>query len=101
LKVLKGIFPFRSCSRTITGTDKRPCLNYYIHLCSGPCIGAISKKEYADIIRQIILFLEGKQEKVVRALENSMQEAAENLDFEKAALLRDQIQSKARKSAPG
>ena len=93
LKVLKGIFPFRSCSRTITGTDKRPCLNYYIHLCAGPCIGAVSKKEYAEIIRQIVLFLEGKQEKVVRALESSMQKAAENLDFEKAALLRDQIQS--------
>ncbi len=93
LKVLKDIFSFRSCSRTITGTDSRACLNYYIHLCSGPCIGAISKEEYADIIGQIVLFLEGKQEKVVRVLENGMREASENLDFEKAALLRDQIQS--------
>ncbi|MFC2020804.1 excinuclease ABC subunit UvrC [Chloroflexota bacterium] len=93
LKALKVIFFFRSCSRTITGTDPRPCLNYYIHLCLGPCIGAVSKREYKEVIRQIILFLEGKQEKVIRNLESKMEKAAEALDFEKAALLRDQIQS--------
>ncbi|MFC2069860.1 excinuclease ABC subunit UvrC [Chloroflexota bacterium] len=93
LKVLKGIFPFRSCSRIITGTDKRPCLNYYLHLCLGPCIGAVSRQEYSNVIKQVILFLEGKQERIVRSLENKMEKAAESLDFEKAALLRDQIQS--------
>ena len=93
LKVLKSIFPFRTCSRTITGGDRRPCLNYYIHLCSGPCVGAVSRREYSDIIKQVILFLEGKQEKIVRSLEGKMEKAAEALDFEKAALLRDQIQS--------
>ncbi len=93
LKVLKRIFPFRSCSRTITGTDRRPCLNYYIHLCAGPCIGAVSKQEYSNVIRQVVQFLEGKQEKIVRSLESKMEKAAEALDFEKAALLRDQLQS--------
>ncbi len=93
LKVLKGIFPFRSCSRAITGSDLRPCLDYYIHHCLGPCIGVVSRQEYAEVIRQVILFLEGKQEMVVKGLESKMKEAAEALDFEKAALLRDQIQA--------
>jgi excinuclease ABC subunit C len=93
LKVLKGIFPFRSCRKSITGTDLRPCLEYHIHHCLGPCIGIVSEEEYAEVIKQIILFLEGKQEMVVRKLQNKMNKAAEALDFEKAALLRDQIQA--------
>ncbi len=93
LKVLRGIFPFRSCSRNITGSDPRPCLDYHIHQCLGPCIGVVSKQEYAEVIKQVILFLEGKQEAVVRGLESKMGQAAEALDFEKAALLRDQIQA--------
>jgi excinuclease ABC subunit C len=93
LKVLKGIFPFRSCSRTITGNDPRPCLDFYIHRCLGPCIGAVDRKEYAEAVQQVILFLEGKQERVVRDLESKMAKAAETLDFEKAVLLRDQIQA--------
>jgi excinuclease ABC subunit C len=93
LKVIKGIFPFRSCPRTITGIDPRPCLEYYIHRCLGPCIGAVSKPEYDEVIRQVILFLEGKHEMIVRTLESQMKEASTSLDFEKAALLRDQIQA--------
>jgi len=93
LKVIKGIFPFRSCSRTITGTDSRACLDYYIHHCLAPCIGVASQEEYAEVIRQVILFLEGKQEVVVRELESKMNKAAEALNFEQAAWLRDQIQA--------
>ncbi len=93
LKVLKGIFPFRSCSRSITGTDSRPCLDYHIQHCLAPCIGATSKKEYAEVVRQIVLFLEGKQERVVRQLKQRMKQASEALDFERAALLRDRIQA--------
>ncbi|MDP3879618.1 MAG: excinuclease ABC subunit UvrC [Dehalococcoidales bacterium] len=93
LKVLRGIFLFRSCSRTITGNDRQPCLDYHINHCLGPCIGAVSKQEYDDVIKQVILFLEGKQGTVVRKLEGQMRRAAEALDFEKAALLRDQIQA--------
>ena len=93
LKMIKGIFPFRSCSKTITGSDLRPCLDYHIRHCLGPCIGSVSRQEYAEVIKQAILFLEGKQEIVVQELESKMRQAAEALDFEKAALLRDQIQA--------
>ena len=93
LKLIKGIFPFRSCSRTITGTDPRPCLEYYIGHCLAPCIGAVSRKEYAEVIKQVILFLEGKQERVVGQLKSKMNQAAEALEFEKARVLRDQIQA--------
>jgi len=93
LKVIKGIFPFRSCSRTITGTDSRACLDYDIHHCLAPCIGVASQEEYAEVIKQVILFLEGKQELVVKELESKMNRVAEALNFEQAALLRDQIQA--------
>jgi len=93
LKTIKGIFPFRSCSKAITGTDPRPCLDYHIRHCLAPCIGAVSKPEYDEVIKQVILFLEGKQERVIQELESKMEKAAEALDFEKAALIRDQIQA--------
>jgi len=93
MKVIRRIFPFRSCARAITGTDPRPCLEYYIGHCLAPCIGATSRKEYAEVIKQVILFLEGKQERVVRGLQNKMEKAAQALDYEKAARLRDQIQA--------
>ena len=92
LKVIKRLFPFRSCSRPIKGTDARPCLEYYIGGCVAPCIGTVSRPEYARVIKQVVLFLEGKQERVVKELERQMNEAAEALQFEKAALLRDQVQ---------
>ena len=91
LKLIKKIFPFRSCSKRIQGKDKRPCLNYYIHRCLGPCIGAVGKEEYHEIIKQVILFLEGKQELILRELNANMKDAAQQLQFERAALLRDQI----------
>jgi len=72
LKVIKGIFPFRSCSKSITGTDSRPCLEYHIHHCLAPCISVVSRQEYAEVIKQVILFLEGKQEVVVQELESKM-----------------------------
>ncbi len=93
LKVLKGIFPFRSCSKAITGRSSRPCLDYHLHRCLGPCIGATSKQEYDGMIRQVVLFLKGKQEKIARGLESRMEKAAEALDFEKASVIRDQIQA--------
>ncbi len=93
LKTIKRIFPFRSCSKPITGTDSRPCLWYYVGKCLAPCIGAVSKEEYAEVIKQVILFLEGKRGKVVQELESQMNKAAKALEFERAALLRDQIQA--------
>lgn len=93
LRLVKKIFPFRSCTRSIDGTDKRPCLDYYIHRCLGPCIGAVSKQEYREVINQVILFLQGKQELVLHELSNKMRASAQQLQFEKAALLRDQIRA--------
>jgi excinuclease ABC subunit C len=91
LRLIKKIFPFRSCSKRIEGKDKRPCLDYYIHRCLGPCIGAVGKGEYHDVINQVILFLQGKQELILRELNTKMKAAAQQLQFERAALLRDQI----------
>lgn len=93
LKMVKGIFPFRSCSKPITGTDSRACLEYHIGHCVAPCIGAVSRKEYAEVIKEVIMFLEGKQGRVVRSLQDKMKRAAEALDFEKAARYRDQLQA--------
>ena len=92
IKMIKKLFPFRSCSQAIT-TTSRLCLDYHIGHCLGPCIGAVSKKEYAEVIKQVILFLEGKQERVAQELKSKMKKAAEALDFEKAARIRDQIQA--------
>ena len=93
LRLIKKIFPFRSCNKTITGKDARPCLEYHINSCPGPCIGAVSKENYHDVIKQVVLFLEGRQETVLRDLKNKMEKASQQLQFEKAALLRDQIQA--------
>jgi len=93
LRLIEKIFPFRSCSRQINGKDKRPCLDYYIHRCLGPCVGAVEKQEYRDVINEVILFLQGKQEIILRELNARMKAAASQLHFERAALLRDQIRA--------
>ncbi len=93
LALLKKLFPYRSCTKEITGTDPRPCLDFHLNRCVGPCIGAASKEQYAEIIDQVILFLEGKSEKVTRALSRRMRDAAEALEFERAAALRDQVRA--------
>ena len=91
LNLLKKLFPYRSCAKTITGDDARPCLDFHIHRCVGPCIGAVDKQEYAEVIDQVVLFLEGKTNKVVGSIKKRMLDAAESLEFERAAALRDQL----------
>jgi excinuclease ABC subunit C len=71
----------------------RPCTQYYIHRCIAPCVGYASREEYDAVIRQVILFLEGKHDEVVKNLQEKMQEAAENLNFEEAARIRDRIKA--------
>ena len=93
LNILKQLFPFRSCKRTITGDDRRPCLEYYIHRCCGPCVGDVTKEEYRAVIDQVIMFLEGKRDSVLRELRSQMSAAAGRMDYEYAAVLRDQIRS--------
>lgn len=93
LDMLRRLFPYLTCAREITGQDKRACLYYHIGRCAGPCIGAISKEEYRALIRRICLFLEGKAEEIVADLQAQMTFAAEALDFEQAAALRDQMRA--------
>ncbi|MGQ9566418.1 MAG: excinuclease ABC subunit UvrC [Anaerolineae bacterium] len=93
LDALRKIFPFLTCTREITGKDRRPCLYYHIRRCAGPCIGAVTQEEYREIVAQVCLFLEGHTEKVLAHLQQKMQEAAEALQFERAAQYRDQIRA--------
>lgn len=71
----------------------RPCTQYYIHRCIAPCVAYATREEYDAVIKQVILFLEGKHEEVVKALQEKMAAAAENLNFEEAARIRDRIQA--------
>jgi len=91
---LRRIFPFRTCKRREPGKSTgSPCLNYHIKRCMGPCIGAVSKEEYRAMIEKVELFLEGRPEPVIRQLEAEMQEAAANLEFERAARVRDRLEA--------
>jgi len=71
----------------------RPCTQYYIHRCIAPCVAYASREEYMAVIKQVILFLEGKHDEVLNLLQEKMQTAAEELNFEEAARIRDRIQS--------
>ncbi len=93
LDVVKRLFPWRPCSEEITGTRPRPCLDFFIGRCAGPCSGECSKGEYDEVIREVILFLEGRTENVLRALRSQMAESSQNMQYERAAILRDQIQA--------
>ncbi len=93
LDVLRKIFPFLTCNRPITGQDPRACLYADLGLCAAPCVGAVSQEEYRQMIADLCDFLEGRTEPVIRRLEAEMRAAAEQLAFEKAARLRDQIQA--------
>lgn len=93
LDILRKIFPYLTCAREITGKDPRPCLYYDIHLCSGPCIGAITKTDYRQMIEDLAKFLEGKTDPVLKRLQSEMEKASNQLNYEKAAVVRDQIQA--------
>lgn len=93
LDLLRKIFPYLTCDRTITGGDERACLYYDIKLCNGPCIGKVNQDQYRKMIRQLMDFLNGKSNGIVRDIENNMQDAANRLDFEQAALNRDQLKA--------
>ena len=91
LEVLRRIFPYLTCDRVITGLDERPCLFYDIKLCSGPCIGAATQEQYRLMIDDLCKFLEGRTDPIISHLRQDMDSAAENLQFERAATIRDQI----------
>lgn len=88
VKFLKQLFKIRTCKHM-----DGPCLNYQIDLCYAPCDGRISKEEYHEIIEKIDLFFQGRYNDILKNLKNEMKEASQNMEFEKAAVLRDQIKS--------
>ncbi|HAA10049.1 MAG TPA: excinuclease ABC subunit C [Syntrophomonas sp.] len=89
LRLLTSLFPLRTC-KTLRPLN-RPCLNRDLKKCLAPCTGQVSKEEYLQMVEQIIAFMEGDSREVLKAKEAEMKEAAHNLEFEKAARLRDQI----------
>lgn len=96
LKTVKKIFPLRSCNldlnrETIAAGKFKVCLNYHIHRCQGPCEGLISEQEYNDMVKDVVAFINGRDRQVVKELQKRMETYAANLEFEKAARLRDQI----------
>ena len=96
MNLVRRLFPFRTCTIDIREGERalqRPCLLYHIKRCQGPCIEAISKAEYLADIEQVELFLEGRQESLVRALRDDMKRASERQDYEHAGITRDKIKS--------
>ncbi len=90
VKLLRGMFPIRKCR---TMNPDRPCLQYHIKRCLAPCAGYISKEAYRRMVENICMVLDGKTADLKRSLKEQMQQAAETLDFENAARLRDQLQA--------
>ena len=93
LDTLRHIFPYLTCDREITGKDPRACLYYDIKLCGGPCIGAVTQAEYRATLDELCHFLEGKSDEVLIDFERRMSAAAEAMQFEQAAVYRDQLKS--------
>ncbi len=93
LDSLNKLFPYRLCDIEITGESERPCLYYHIGRCNGPCIGAVNQNEYGQVIQNVQLFLEGRSDEFLPQLQQQMERAAEALDFEQAARLRDEIKA--------
>jgi len=93
LDVLRKVFPYLTCDREITGLDKRACLYYDIKLCSAPCIGASSQAQYREMISDLMDFLSGKSDGIVQRLQGQMEKASEEMRFEKAAAIRDQLKA--------
>jgi excinuclease ABC subunit C len=91
LQALQRVFLLRTCTDSVFANRTRPCLLYQIKRCSGPCVGRISEAEYGKLVEQAKAFLSGKSGAVQKDLAVAMQEAAEHLEFERAAAIRDRI----------
>jgi excinuclease ABC subunit C len=91
IDLVRLVFPLRTCREPIDGRRKRPCLQYHIKRCLAPCVGYQSETEYDAMIDEVVLFLEGKQDSLLARLQHEMSDAAEHLNFEAAARLRDRI----------
>ena len=95
INFLKKIFPVKSCNKKLPKDigNGRPCLNYHINQCMAPCQGFVTKEEYNIVIKDICNFLLGKQDELIAKLEKDMLKASQNMDYEKAAAMRDKISS--------
>ncbi len=93
LDALRKMFPYLTCDRVITGEDSRACLYFDIKLCVGPCIGAVEQSTYRAMIDDLCRFLQGQTEPVVERLQAAMLQASEEMKFERAAAIRDQLQA--------
>src|SRR5258706_11943958 len=93
LDVPRPIFPYLTCDRVITGQDKRACLYYDIKLCTAPCMGAVNKAQYRQMISDLMDFLSGHSDEIVTRMQTDMEKASEELRFERAAALRDQLKA--------
>uniref|UniRef100_A0A832EJS5 UvrABC system protein C n=1 Tax=Desulfacinum infernum TaxID=35837 RepID=A0A832EJS5_9BACT len=92
LKILHRVFPLRLCRSARLVPRERPCLNYSLGRCLGACAGKVTQEEYRRVVDEVILFLQGKTQKLQALLKQRMQEAAQALEFEKAAFYRDRLQ---------
>ena len=93
LDLLRKIFPYLTCDRDISGKDDRACLYYDIRLCNAPCIGKVGQAQYREMIQNLMDFLNGRSDAIIRNIESEMQGAADDLDFELAAVYRDQLRA--------
>ncbi len=93
LDVLRRVFPYLTCDRVITGKDERACLYYDIKLCLAPCIGAVNQAQYRQMISDLQDFLNGHSEPVMARVQHEMEQASEQLNFERAAAMRDKIKA--------
>jgi len=93
MKAIEQIFPLKRCSKVFPRDigKERPCLNYHIGKCMAPCSGNVSSSEYRQMIFDIVAFFEGRYDGIKKQLQEQMEEASENLDFERAAAIRDRL----------
>lgn len=96
VNLVQRVFRLRTCEDSVFANRSRPCLLFQIRRCSGPCVNAISREDYALDVRRAVLFLEGKEDELLNDLAARMQSAAEKLEFEQAAFYRNQIQNLAK-----
>ena len=93
IKMIQKIFHLRVCDDAVFKNRERSCILYQIKRCSGPCVGYINETEYKQTVKDAIEFVSGKSRKIQKNLSNQMEKASEELDFEKASILRDRIKS--------
>ena len=93
MNLLNRMFPYRSCALNMEKEYDRPCLDFHIKRCAGPCIRAVTQEEYAGIIQQVMRFLEGRPGDVIQNIRVEMREASDALEFERAAVMRDRIRA--------